>query len=126
MNRFDSISPLSMVLGTVIASSVSLVHADQNPFAYTSLTTAQVVAANEAGEGKCGEARCGAKMFEKMDTDKDGKISKSEFEAHMDTMFRHKDANGDGSISKDEMHAAMSRKHHEGQCGANKTGTGNQ
>lgn len=53
-------------------------------------------------------------MFEKMDTDKDGKISKQEWQAHHDKMFTELDADGDGSVTKDEMkamHEKMMAKH---------------
>lgn len=44
--------------------------------------------------------------FNQIDTDKDGKVSKSEHEAFGEKMFSDADTNKDGSISKDEMIAA--------------------
>jgi uncharacterized low-complexity protein len=102
-----------------------------------------------ASEGKCGEGKCGAGMmagksaaprdsqtgmasgkqqhgFADIDTDKDGRISRSEFAAAhggKDTMFPKIDSNSDGFISKEEFdahHAAMGKAHSEGQCGADK------
>ncbi|WP_374247512.1 EF-hand domain-containing protein [Thermomonas sp.] len=99
-----------------------------------------------ASEGKCGEGKCGAGMmadkaatphdsqsdmshgkhahaFADIDTDKDGRISRTEFaaaHAGKDTMFPKVDGNGDGFISKEEFdahHAAMGKAMSEGKCG---------
>ena len=83
---------------------------------------------NKAAEGKCGEGKCG---MEKMDTDKDGRISRAEFSAAhdgKDDKFGAHDPNGDGFISAEEMKAhhdakrgdkaAMEGKCGEGKCGA--------
>lgn len=99
-----------------------------------------------ASEGKCGEGKCGAGMkqgkapaknanapaahhaFGDLDTDKDGRISRSEFAAAhggKDTMFPKIDSNGDGFISKEEFdahHAAMGKAMSEGKCGEGKCG----
>lgn len=48
-------------------------------------------------------------MFEKMDTDKDGKISKQEWQAHHEKMFSELDGDSDGSITKEEMKAMDER-----------------
>jgi hypothetical protein len=58
------------------------------------------------GKGQKGAMR--AKMLEKMDADKDGKISKQEWQAHHDEKFAELDADRDGAISKDEF-----KSHHE-------------
>lgn len=55
---------------------------------------------DDKGPGK------GDRFFAKMDTDGDGVVSKSEFEAHGDEMFSKMDGNGDGKIEKDEAKAA--------------------
>jgi uncharacterized low-complexity protein len=121
MSKFNPVSSLGIVLGTIVATNTGLAQASSNPFGMSPLATGYTLAANESMEGKCGEAKCGAKAFVHMDSDKDGKITKAEFDTHKDAMFRKMDANGDGSISKDEMQAAMkARKHTEGTCGANK------
>ncbi len=44
-------------------------------------------------------------LFEQMDADKDGKISKAEFEAFRNGQFKAADKNGDGVIGKDEFAA---------------------
>ena len=52
-------------------------------------------------------ATSGADMFfDKVDTDKDGKISKAEFSAKGDEMFAESDANKDGFITREEGRAA--------------------
>ena len=69
-----------------------------------------------AGEGaKAGEGKCG---MEKMDADKDGRVSQAEFgAAHKgDTSkFAAHDANKDGFLSADELKAKG-----EGKCGGDK------
>ena len=85
-------------------------------FAMTDLAQGYMVAAGEAAkaaEGKCGEGKCG---MAKMDADKDGRISKSEFAAAHGgdgSKFAAHDPNQDGFISAAEMKA-----HHEGKAGA--------
>jgi hypothetical protein len=44
----------------------------------------------------------GAKMFEKMDTDGDGQISRAEFDAFHGERFNKMDANSDGYITTEE------------------------
>lgn len=43
-----------------------------------------------------------AKMFEKVDSNQDGMISKAESIAHAEKRFADMDANGDGNITKEE------------------------
>ena len=55
-------------------------------------------------------------MFDRFDTDKDGRISKEEMRTATDKMFAEADTNKDGFISKEEMeahHKAMREKMHE-------------
>jgi Ca2+-binding EF-hand superfamily protein len=54
-------------------------------------------------------------MLGRMDTDKDGRITKAEFTVGEDKLFQKLDANGDGVITQDEMQAAH-RHHHGGQA----------
>ncbi len=74
---------------------------------------------DKGAEGKCGEGACG---MDKMDTNKDGKISKAEYAAaHKNGGgdFAKHDTNKDGFISAAEMKAA-----HEGKCGGDKAAEG--
>jgi uncharacterized low-complexity protein len=88
---------------------------------------AQDAATEKAAEGKCGEGSCGV---DKMDTDKDGKVSKAEFAAAhdgSDAKFAAHDPNGDGFIDAAEMgahHKAKSadKAKMEGKCGEGKCG----
>ena len=89
------------------------------------LATGYMVSASAVAEGSCGadhkaaeatrppcegqgrEGKCG---MEKMDSDKDGKVSKAEFAAahdNDDSKFASHDTNSDGFISAEEMKAHM-------------------
>ncbi|HEV8695203.1 MAG TPA: hypothetical protein VGQ93_13625 [Lysobacter sp.] len=72
-------------------------------------------------EGKCGEGNCGGKMFEMMDSNKDGMVSRAECDAVHDAHFKKMDANGDGMISRAEADAGM-KAMNEGKCGEGKCG----
>lgn len=53
------------------------------------------------------------KKFEKLDINRDGKISESEFDSKKEAKFANADANGDGSISKEEMSEYKMKKWEE-------------
>lgn len=53
-----------------------------------------------------------AKRFERLDTNKDGKVTLEEFSARQDKMFTRMDKNKDGVISKDEMKAMHHKRGH--------------
>lgn len=53
-----------------------------------------------------GKGDKGAKMFEKMDTDGNGEISKAEFDAHHAEKFTKMDIDGNGSVTKEEAQTA--------------------
>lgn len=78
---------------------------------------------DKAKEGKCGEGKCG---FDKIDTDGNGSITKTEWDAAKPDKADHFakiDSNGDGTISKAELDAAMAaKKGMEGKCGEGKCG----
>ena len=46
-------------------------------------------------------------MFRDMDTDRDGRVSKSEWMAFYEKQFKQVDRNGDGFVTKDEVRADM-------------------
>ena len=52
-------------------------------------------------------AAWGGHMFDQIDADKDGKITKAEFTAAGDRMFQQLDKNGDGVIERDELKMPM-------------------
>ena len=91
----------------------------------------------KSAEGNCGEGKCGGAMankpaeggcgMDKMDTNKDGKISREEFAAAhggKDDKFAAHDGNKDGFISAAEMKAHHEAKGGEGKCGEGKCGEG--
>lgn len=58
------------------------------------------------GEGRHGPR--GARMIERLDTDKDGKVTLTEFKAGISATFKTFDADGNGEVTRDEIKA-----HHE-------------
>ena len=72
------------------------------------LTIASPAFANQGpGRPHCGHK--GGHMFERVDANKDGVISKAEFRAQGDRMFAKLDLNRDGRITKAESDAAKAR-----------------
>lgn len=63
------------------------------------LGNATLAHANDGGEHKKGE------YFAKMDTDKNGVVSKAEFLKQSEERFAKIDGNNDGNLSKEEMQA---------------------
>ena len=49
----------------------------------------------------------GAMMFDRFDTDGDGKVTQEEFQAGHDGRFAQMDLNGDGAVTQDEARQAM-------------------
>lgn len=104
-------------------------------FAVASLAGAgaslQAIAEDDPMHGK-GMYRDGMPpMFEKFDTNHDGKLSKDEVRAGVDKMFSEADTNKDGVISKEEMkahhqaiHEAMHGRMQERWKAADKDGDG--
>lgn len=58
---------------------------------------------------------CG-KHFAEMDTNKDGTISKKEFDAFHNKHFKELDANHDGKVTQEEMQAAHPMMHEHGDA----------
>ena len=117
-------------------------------FAMQPLATGYMVSASAVAEGSCGadhkaaeatktadtkakaaEGKCGVA---KMDSDKDGKVSKAEFAAahdNDDSKFAEHDLDKDGFISAEEMKTHMGgaggeggKAMEEGKCGEGKCG----
>lgn len=77
-----------------------------------------------AGEHTAAEGKCG---IDRMDSDKDGKVSKAEFAAAhdgKDDQFAAYDPNGDGFIDAGEFdaHQTGDKAKMEGKCGEGKCG----
>ena len=112
--------PVSLALCTALVGGLALSASAfaMQPLAQGYLLSATADAGGEkAAEGKCGEGKCG---MEKVDTDKDGKVSRAEFTAaHADkaAKFDGIDTNKDGFID-----AAEHKAHSEGKCGEGKCG----
>jgi uncharacterized low-complexity protein len=123
--------PVVIAVGAALAGGLAL---SASAFAINPLAQGYMLAASvaEGGcgghkgkEGKCGEGRCG---LEKMDTDKDGRVSRAEFAAAhggKDDKFAAIDTNNDGFITAEELKAHKASKGKEGKCGGEKkTGEG--
>jgi hypothetical protein len=54
-------------------------------------------------------------MFQDMDTNRDGKISRDEFMAYQEKQFKRLDANGKGYITKDDVRADMEKMRQEAE-----------
>lgn len=116
--------PLALLVGAAVAAG-SLFSMDTLAHGY--MQDAKAPAAKDAHEGGCGMA--------KMDADKDGRLSRGEFDAAhkgKEEKFAAHDLDGDGFISQAEMdkhHADMKPKGDkaasaEGKCGEGKCGEG--
>ena len=139
----NSSKPLVTLLGTAVATGTlvagSLFAMDAMAAGYMQDATPKA----QSGEGKCGGGMAKAKDHEgkcgmaRMDTDKDGRLSRSEFAAAhkgSDEKFAEHDGNGDGFITQAEMdahHATMKKAKDgdakasgEGKCGEGKCGEG--
>lgn len=131
----SSKKPVAIAIGTALAGGLML---SGSSFAITPLSQGYLLGAQDAAkaadakakEGSCGgdkakaEGKCG---IEKVDTDKDGKVSRAEFDAaHPDKAdkFAAIDPNGDGFIDKaeQEAHHAKAKAGMEGKCGEGKCG----
>ena len=105
---------LSVAIGAAFIGSLSLsqLAAASPAFQASDLATGYMLAA--AGEGKCGEGKCGV---EKMDTNKDGKVSMDEAKAakmaDLEQHFKDVDTNGDGFVDKAERQGSVLRRRQE-------------
>lgn len=110
--------PVALAIGATLAGGLML---SGSAFASTQLAQGYLLAGDQAAsakagmEGKCGEGKCGMAA---MDTDKDGKVSRAEFDAaHADKAgeFDSMDTNKDGVLDDAEQ-----KVHMEGRCGSDK------
>lgn len=116
----SSQKPVSLALSASLVGGLALSASAfaMQPLAQGYLLSATADAGEKAAEGKCGEGKCG---MEKMDTDKDGKVSRTEFtaaQAEKADKFDGIDTNKDGFIDAAEYKAPS-----EGKCGADKNKT---
>jgi len=89
----------------------------------------EAVKEKKCGEGKCGAGKCNGdnadakkSKFVDMDTNEDGKVSKTEFAEGHNSMFTKMDKNKDGFIDADEvksMHKSKECKRDKDKCGGN-------
>jgi uncharacterized low-complexity protein len=149
-------TPMALVIGTAVATGTlvagSLFSMEAMASGYMQDAVAKTTAEGKCGEGKCGEGKCGGDAAAKgsgasvgkpnpgkhhtmagMDTDKDGRLSRAEFDAAhkgSEEKFGAHDLDGDGFITQAEMdkhHADMKAKggdkmKAEGKCGEGKCG----
>ena len=131
----SSKKPAVVRLGTALAGGLLLSGSSfaVTPLAQGYMAGAPEAAAAKAQEGSCGgdkaahksgEGKCG---IDRVDTDKDGKVSRAEFDAvHPDEggKFAAMDANGDGFVDKaeHEAHKAAAKGDMEGKSGEGKCG----
>ncbi|MCA0393510.1 MAG: EF-hand domain-containing protein [Proteobacteria bacterium] len=138
----SSKKPVALAVGTALVGGLML---SGTSFAITPLAQGYLLGAQDAAqaadakakegscggdkakaEGKCGEGKCG---IDKVDTDKDGKVSRAEFDAvhpNEAEKFAAMDSNGDGFIDQAEhdAHKAAKKADGEGKCGEGKCGEG--
>lgn len=126
-NKF--MKPLSLAVGVAFVGSLAITQAaTASSFSLVDMDAGYQLAGDPAAhadkakhEGSCGEGKCGNKMFDAMDANKDGSVTRAECDAHHDMMFKKMDANSDGSITRAESDAGM-KAMHEGKCGEAKCG----
>lgn len=116
--------PAFLAVTTVLIGGITLAGSTfaMQPLAQGYLLSAQDAAAAadaQASDKKGEEGKCG---LSKADTDKDGKVSRAEFDAAhpgKGDRFTALDTNQDGSID-----ATEAKAHKEGKCGEGKCGEG--
>ncbi|WP_430230121.1 hypothetical protein [Nitrosomonas communis] len=109
MSKRKSIISVAAVSAFAVTVSIApIASAADNPFSMQPMEKGYMVAeAPKNGDKKAGENRYGAVMA---DTNKDGKVTKEEWDNHHDAMFEHMDANKDGVVDKDEMDKMKAEK----------------
>ena len=123
-NKFK---PITLAVGAAFVGSLAIAQAaNASSFSVTDLQSGYQQVGEKGkegscGEGKCGEGKCGV---DKLDTNKDGSVSETEFAAsgHDAAKFATLDADKSGTITQAEWDAAHKGK--EGSCGEGKCGEG--
>ena len=87
------LSKKSVLIGTLLAGTV--------------LATATLAEMGPGGMGDMGPGPMLLEMFDQIDTDKDGKLSQAELEAHRAAEFTAADTNSDGALDAEELSARM-------------------
>jgi Ca2+-binding EF-hand superfamily protein len=87
---------------TLIVSTLALAVAASSGAAFAAASNSPTTAAKDPAKREQRVAR----MIARLDTDKDGKVSKAEMEAAMNTTFTAVDTDKDGFLSKQEVDAA--------------------
>lgn len=72
---------------------------------------ASAIADDHGREGKGPKGPHHGKMFDKMDANGDGTVTKEEARDFHEGRFDKMDANGDGKVTKDEAKARMKERH---------------
>ena len=154
----QSNKPLTLAISAAIAAGAMFsMQAMSHGYMQDAAASAKASEGKCGGEGKCGEGKCGGKNagtdaaktsheggcgMAMMDTDKDGRLSRAEFNAaHKgeEAKFAAHDIDGDGFITQAEMDthhasmkkdgakskddAAMKKMKAEGKCGEGKCGS---
>jgi Ca2+-binding EF-hand superfamily protein len=96
----------SLIAGVAVAQQAPAPAAPQPPRAERQITLEQFQAR---------QARRSERMFARLDANKDGAITKAEFDASAKARFRAADANQDGVLSGDEL--KRGREHGKGPRG---------
>lgn len=123
----NTFKPLSIAVGVAFVGSLALAQAaSASSFSVADLQSGYQQVGEKGkegscGEGKCGEGKCG---IEKLDADKDGSVSSTEFAAsgHDAAKFTAMDGDANGMVNQAEWDAA--HKSAEGKCGEGKCGEG--
>ena len=147
MSKSNNTSIALAIGAAVAAGSLFSMQAMANGYMQDAPKAEAKATEGKCGEGKCGEGKCGGMKADakatheggcgmaKMDTDKDGRLSRAEFDAAhkgSEEKFAGHDLDGDGFITQAEMdkhHADMKAKggdkaKTEGKCGEGKCGEG--
>jgi uncharacterized low-complexity protein len=120
-----TIKSLSVAVGVAFVGSLAISQAaTASSFSLSDMDSGYQQVGEKGKEGKCGEGKCGEGKcgVAKLDSDKDGSVSATEFAAsgHPADKFAGMDTDNNGMVNAAEWDAA--HKGHEGKCGEGKCG----